>query len=792
MSEKNQTKARLTAELAELRQRVAELEAAEAEWVRKEKTLRETEEQYRTLFEHANDAIYLLEPETGAILDCNEKAAEMDGYSVAELKTMTAADLHPPEERALLPAKFAEVAEKGLATGISDLHHLRKDGRLVPIEVNATLVEVGGGEQLNLSVVRDITERKQSEEALRKSERSLLNTQRLARVGSWVWDIQTGEVEWSGEVYRIFGLDPEAFQPEIDSVMSRFHSDDRQLHEELIAQAIANREQYSFEARILLPDGSVRFLISTSEGYYDDDGSLTQISGIVQDITERKQAEEALRRSEERLRLALRAARMETWEWDILTHEVSWSKGVELMFGLEPGDFDGTYAGYLELTHPEDRDRVVQTINRSVEALDDYHIQHRMIWPNGEVHWLEGYGRVLCDETGRAVRMLGSVIDITRRKQADEALRHSEAFLDSIIEYSPYAMWISDDKGTLIRLNQACRDLLHITNEEVVGKYNVLQDNIVKEQGFLPLVKQVFEAGKTAKFTIEYDSSRLEDVTLQQPTFVILETTISPVQDGHGSITNAIIQHINITERKQAEEALRHYTTRLENLRQIDQAILEAHSPEEIAQAALQHLRHLVPCRRISVTTFDMAVRQATVTAVDMNGETQMLVGSQLSLDVFGGVLEELQLGQVWVVPDVLALTQPTPVDQTLQKEGVRSYVNVPLIMRKELIGVLDLEAGEPDAFNEEQVKIAREVADQLAIALRQAQLHEQVQQHAEELEQRVNERTSELRKMVNLMAGREVRMAELKEVIRKLRAQLEEAGLEPVADDPLLAGGEM
>jgi PAS domain S-box-containing protein len=138
------------------------------------------------------------------------------------------------------------------------------------------------------------TDLKQAAESLQESAGRLADAERLAHLGSWVWNIQSGQVEWSEGVYRIFGLDPEDFYPEIDSVMAGFHPDDRSVFEEVMAHATASRERYSFEARILLPDGSTRFVISTSEGQYDDSGGLAHISGIVQDITDRKEAEEEL------------------------------------------------------------------------------------------------------------------------------------------------------------------------------------------------------------------------------------------------------------------------------------------------------------------------------------------------------------------------------------------------------------------------------------------------------------------------------------------------------------------
>lgn len=156
--------------------------------------------------------------------------------------------------------------------------------------------------------------------------------------------------------------------------------------------------------------------------------------------------------------------------------------------------------------------------------------------------------------------------EIAERNRAEATLRKSEIFLNSIIEQSPYAMWISDECGTLIRLNQACRDLLNITDEEVVGRYNVLCDNIVREQRFLPLVQAVFEKGETARFEIVYDSAALEQLKLQHTKFVILNATIFPIKDAEGNVTNAVIQHLNITERRQAEEELQRHREHLEEL----------------------------------------------------------------------------------------------------------------------------------------------------------------------------------------------------------------------------------
>ncbi|MDD1716493.1 MAG: PAS domain S-box protein, partial [Methanolinea sp.] len=143
------------------------------------------------------------------------------------------------------------------------------------------------------------------------------------------------------------------------------------------------------------------------------------------------------------------------------------------------------------------------------------------------------------------------------RKRAERSLRESEAFLNSIIEQSPHSMWISDSRGTLIRQNQACRTLIQATDEELVGRYNVFSDNLVEEQGYMPLVRKVFEHGETVSFPLVYDSANVKGLSLAHPVKRTLVITIFPIKDLEGRITNAVVQHIDLTRWKQAEDAWR-------------------------------------------------------------------------------------------------------------------------------------------------------------------------------------------------------------------------------------------
>lgn len=205
---------------------------------------------------------------------------------------------------------------------------------------------------------------------------------------------------------------------------------------------------------------------------------------------------------------------------------------------------------------------------------------------------------------------------------------------------------------------------------------------------------------------------------------------------------------VEVTERQRAAEALGRYAERLRILQEIDRAILAAQSPAAIAQAALGHLYTLIPCWWAGISLYDWQARQGVVFASVSRGTPRFPIGTRLSLEDREQDLAVLQSGQVYVVADVRALTSLPATVRALQAEGLRSYIRVPLMAQGELIGSLNLWSDQVDAFSPEQVDIAREVANQMAIGIQQARLYEQVQRHAAELEQRVAERTAELREI--------------------------------------------
>ncbi len=363
-----------------------------------------------------------------------------------------------PEDRDRLQQLRDRATQNGMDL---DVEHriLLPDGVIKHVHVVAHAGRDNSGNLEYVGVVTDITERKRADDerealsrSLQESKARLEEAQSVAHVGYWDWDLETGEIIWSDETYRIFGFKPQERPMDIETVSGLVHPDDREALYSTVDEEVAVGVHPVHQHRIVRPSGEVRNVQSITSKLWKTTtpGVENRISrehnrlfGTVQDITELMRAEEAshalsrdLQESKDWLEEAQRVAHLGYWVWDLETNQVIWSEETSRIFGLIPkgGSFD--VALVREMMHPDDREAVFMTAKKAIDTATRADCEHRLFRPDGEMRVVHSLGDVRKNSQGR-IQMFGTTQDITERKRVEEerqelsnALQQSNARLE--------------------------------------------------------------------------------------------------------------------------------------------------------------------------------------------------------------------------------------------------------------------------------------------------------------------------------------------------------------------------
>ena len=261
-----------------------------------EEALRQSEERHRTILHTAMDGFWLVDMQA-RLLEVNESYCRMSGYSAQELLAMRISDLTVDDTADDTATRIKRIMAQGNSRFES--RHRRKDGGIFDVEVSAHYRPTEGGRCVGF--LRDITERKRAEEELRAKEDMLSESQRIAHVGSWNWDLATGILTWTPETYRLHGVSPDSFAPSRETLLGLIHPEDRATMQTWLSACLAGEEPPDLEFRASLPDGGIRQILGRGHLERDAENKPIRMTGIAQDITERKRMAEALERHAEKL-----------------------------------------------------------------------------------------------------------------------------------------------------------------------------------------------------------------------------------------------------------------------------------------------------------------------------------------------------------------------------------------------------------------------------------------------------------------------------------------------------------
>jgi PAS domain S-box-containing protein len=271
-----------------------------------------------------------------------------------------------------------------------------------------------------VAVIVDITERKRAEEALRRREAELAESQRLARVGSWQWDPETDTVTWSEELYRLAGLDPNRPAVSYQEHSKLYTAESWERLRAVVEKALLTGTPYELDLEMVRTDGARLWLIARGEAQRDTTGRIVQLRGTVQDITESKRAMAALRESEERFRFVANTAPVVIWMTgpDKLCTYVN---QVWLNFTGRPLETELGY-GWAESIHPGDRQACVEGYTRAFDRRQPFTIEYRLRRHDGEYRWIFDSSIPRFEADGSFAGYIGSAVDVTDRKKTEEFL----------------------------------------------------------------------------------------------------------------------------------------------------------------------------------------------------------------------------------------------------------------------------------------------------------------------------------------------------------------------------------
>lgn len=304
-----------------------------------------------------------------------------------------------------------------------------------------------------------------------------------------------------------------------------------------------------FETERVRKDGQIILVSLTVSPIQDAAGQTLGGSVIARDVTERKQAEEALRQSEEQLRLALEAANMGAWSYDIQTGAVKWSPSLEQIHGIPVGSFGGTFDDYLKDIYPADRQHITTSIARTLEQGTGHEIEYRIIRPDGTIRWVEGRGQVVLDETGKPIRMSGMCMDVSERMRAQEALSESKAQLANMIGSAMDAIITIDSHQRIVVFNAAAEKMFRCSAQEALGQSI---DRFIPEQFRAEHRKHIRAFGETNVTERSMGAlGSLSGIRADGHEFPI-EASISQIEVKEEKLYTVILR--DITERKRAGE----------------------------------------------------------------------------------------------------------------------------------------------------------------------------------------------------------------------------------------------
>ena len=400
----------------------------------REEAARRSERELREVIERIPAMVWMALPD-GTATFVNRGWTEYFGLSLEDILGWGwSRTVHPDDVE-----QFVGKWRASLATGQpleGEIRVRRADGEYRCFLVRVVSARDEQGKILNwYGAGTEIEDRKRAEDALRASEASLREAQRLTRTCSWRHDVLSDKVTVSPEGLLMYGIEPEDNASSADFYFRRMHPKDRPEFEQAYAAALLRKTDFEADVRIVLPDGTIKNIRSIGHPILDERGDVVEFVGAAIDVTEHHRAAQALRRSEAYLAEAQRLTKTGSWAMDPRADRVIYlSQETYRIFGFNPADGIPSIERFMQRVHPDDRTRVRARIEEGIRNKVEHSFEYRIMSPDGNVKYLRNLRRTVINDAGEVVEVIGSTMDITERKQAEEAKKAAEELASSHVE----------------------------------------------------------------------------------------------------------------------------------------------------------------------------------------------------------------------------------------------------------------------------------------------------------------------------------------------------------------------
>src|SRR6266404_2307314 len=395
-------------------------------------------------------------------------------------------------------------------------------------------------------VVTDIEDRKRVEEALRRNAQCLAEAQRLSHVGSVGMEVSTKRIFWSEESARIYGYAP-GTEPTPELILQRVHPEDVGLVTDAIERAGLGGDDFDYEHRLLMPDGSIKHIYNLAHCYRNEAGNA-EVLGAIMDITERKVAEEAIRRSEAYLAEAQRLSHTGSFGWKPDDGEIVWSDETYRIFEYD-STLKPTVDSVVQRVHPDDRALAQQVIDHASQTGTDFEHEYRLLVADGRVKHVQAIAHAVESTSGNR-EFIGAVTDITEHKTAEEKIREQEAELRQVLDFAPQLIGVLGPQLQRLYANRVALAYYGISLDE--WRLGSHKDEIHPDD--VDRVKAHFERSLASGTAHELQmEKRLRGGDGTYRWFLV---RYNPLRDDQGQIVRWYIAGTDIEDRKRDEDKL--------------------------------------------------------------------------------------------------------------------------------------------------------------------------------------------------------------------------------------------